>query len=56
MKETKPGVGMNGETDDFAARYDRMIVGSGTGWAVKTALALGACLAIVALVAALLGG
>ena len=33
------GVGVNGEPDDFAARYDHMLVNRGTGWIVKVVVA-----------------
>lgn len=33
------GVGVNGEPDDFAARYDRMLVNRGAGWVVKVLVA-----------------
>ena len=33
------GVGINGEPDDFAARYDHMIVNRGTGWIAKVVVA-----------------
>jgi hypothetical protein len=29
------GVGVNGEPDDFGARYDRMVEGGGTSWVIK---------------------
>jgi len=51
----KRGVGLNGEPDDFSARYDRMVVGTGTtGWVVKTLATLLLLLAAVALVSAAL--
>jgi hypothetical protein len=31
----RPGVGINGEPDDFGARYDRMVAGGGTSWVLK---------------------
>lgn len=39
------GVGVNGEPDDFAARYDRMLTIGGIGWVVKTAIGILALLA-----------
>jgi hypothetical protein len=54
MTETQ-GVGVNGEPDDYAARYDRMLVGRGSSaWAVKVLVALVALVAASAAVWALL--
>ena len=39
------GVGVNGEPDDFAARYDNMLVNRGTGWIVKVIVAAALMLA-----------
>ena len=39
------GVGVNGEPDDFAARYDNMLVNRGAGWIVK--VVVGAVLTVV---------
>ncbi len=52
---THGGVGLNGEPDDFAARYDRMVAGRGAwGWAIKTAVLLVGLLVVVAVVRAAL--
>lgn len=49
MSKTSTGVGLNGEPDDFSARYDRFVKGDGaTAWVLKT---LGALLALLALLA-----
>ena len=48
MTEVSGGVGVNGEPDDFAARYDKMVLGGGAAWVVKTLLAVVALLVIVA--------
>ena len=45
----KPSVNMTPETDGFAARYDRMVEGSG-GWAFKAIIAIVALVVIVGLV------
>lgn len=45
MSETH-GVGVNGEPDDFAARYDRMLVNAGAGWVVKTVIGIVVLLAV----------
>lgn len=52
MTEDRSGVGVNGEPDDFAARYDRMAEGAMSGWIAK--VSLGAVL-LLGLVAALSG-
>ncbi len=44
MSDTN-GVGVNGEPDDFAARYDHMLVERGTGWMLKVVLAVALTLA-----------
>lgn len=44
MSESQ-GVGVNGEPDDFAARYDRMLVSHGVGWVLKVAVAVALLLA-----------
>lgn len=50
MSKTATGVGLNGEPDDFSARYDRFVRGDGTrGWVLKT---VGALLVLLALLAA----
>ncbi len=55
MSEPRPGVGLNGEPDDFSARYDRMVEGTGTsGWVVKTLATLVLLLAAVGLVSMVL--
>jgi len=48
------GVGVNGEPDDFAARYDHMLVSRGTGWIVKVVIAAAVMLAVVGAVWSLL--
>ncbi len=48
MSDKQPGVGVNGEPDDFAARYDRMVLGGGKGWVVKTIVGIIVLLALVA--------
>lgn len=51
------GVGVNGEPDDYAARYDRLVAGGGeVGWVVKTVGTLLVLLAGVGLLFGLLGG
>lgn len=55
MTEVNRGVGLNGEPDDFGARYDRMVTGGGTGWVIKIVLALGVLLALVGVVVRALG-
>ena len=47
MSDKRTGVGVNGEPDDFAARYDRMVVGGGGGWVLKTILALVVLLVLI---------
>lgn len=55
MGQVERGVGLNGETDDFSARYDRMVRGSGTtGWVIKTVGTLFVLLALVAIASAAL--
>ncbi|MFW6198219.1 MAG: hypothetical protein ACOC5E_00200 [Acidobacteriota bacterium] len=49
MSDEPRGVGVNGETDDFAARYDRMVDGRTGPLAIKTTIALLILLALVAL-------
>jgi hypothetical protein len=44
------GVGVNGEPDDFAARYDRMLLSGGAGWVVRVVIAIAVVLAVAALV------
>lgn len=57
MKGTGRGVGTNGETDDFSARYDRLVSGVGvTGWVLKTLAVLLLLLGAVALLSSVLGG
>jgi len=53
MTETQ-GVGVNGEPDDFAARYDRMLLGGGTMWVIKVLVGLVLVLAGAGLVWSLL--
>ncbi|NKB89761.1 MAG: hypothetical protein GKS06_16215 [Acidobacteria bacterium] len=49
------GVGVNGEPDDFAARYDRFAIGGGeTMWVVKVAIVLAAILGGAAVIWSLL--
>ena len=48
------GVGVNGEPDDFAARYDQMLVSRGTGWIVKVVAAVALLVAAVGAVWSLL--
>lgn len=48
MTDEQTGVGVNGEPDDFAARYDRMVIGGGLGWAVKTIVGIVVLLALIA--------
>lgn len=55
MSDVHHGVGLNGETDDFSARYDRMVVGNGRVWALKTLLTMIGLLVVVALAGRLLG-
>lgn len=56
MSDGPDGVGVNGETDDFAARYDKLVVGAAAGWVVKTVVVGVIALAVVGLVArAILG-
>ena len=45
-----PGVGVNGEPDDFAARYDRMLLSGGAGWVVRVIMGLAVVFAVAALV------
>lgn len=57
MKGTGRGVGVNGETDDFSARYDRLVSGGGSiGWVFKTLAVLLVLLAVVAGLSSALGG
>ncbi len=53
--QTPTGVGVNGEPDDFAARYDRYVVGGGTGWVIATIAVLLALLVVAAATRAGLG-
>ena len=55
MNDEQTGVGVNGEPDDFAARYDRMVSGGGLGWAVKTVVGIVILLAIIAVGSIVLG-
>ncbi len=56
MSDVSHGVGVNGETDDFAARYDKLVEGALAGWVLKITVAGVVGLAIVGLVArAILG-
>ncbi len=48
MSDKRTGVGVNGEPDDFAARYDRMVLGGGSGWVVKTIIGIVVLLALIA--------
>ncbi len=48
------GVGVNGEPDDFAARYDHMLVNRGAGWIVKVVVAAALILAAAGAVWSLL--
>jgi len=48
------GVGVNGEPDDFAARYDDMLVRRGTGWVVKVVVAAALMMAVAAAIWSLL--
>ncbi len=48
MSDKQTGVGVNGEPDDFAARYDRMVLGGGQGWVVKTIVAIVVLLVLIA--------
>jgi len=50
-----PGVGLNGEPDDFAARYDRMTVGKIGPRLVRIAIAVAIVLALMAAADTLLG-
>jgi len=56
MSETAGPVGVNGEADDFAARYDRLVQGAMLGWVVKTTLGGVVCLVIVGLLSRLILG
>ncbi len=55
MSDNETGVGVNGEPDDFAARYDRMVAGGGRGWVVKTILGVIVLLALLAAGRTLIG-
>ena len=48
MSDKQTGVGVNGEPDDFAARYDRMVSGGGKGWVVKTLVGIIVLLVLIA--------
>ena len=48
------GVGVNGEPDDFAARYDRFALGGGPGWVIKVVIGIAVILAGAAVVWSLL--
>lgn len=54
MSHEPRGVGVNAETDDYAARYDRMVDGRSRPFAVKTVIALLLLLALIALGGSLL--
>ncbi len=54
MSDVERGVGVNGEPDDFEARYDRMVVGGGFVWVVRTVLAIVVTLVLVGAVASLI--
>lgn len=54
MSDEPRGVGVNGETDDFAARYDRMVDGRVAPMAIKVTLVLLALLLAVAVIGWLL--
>lgn len=57
MSESKQGVGVNGEPDDFGSRYDRMVDGRGTfTWAVRTIVALIVLLGAIGLASHLITG
>lgn len=57
MSEPRHGVGLNGEPDDFSARYDRMVIGGGAaGWLLGSLAALLVLLALAAVVSSVLGG
>lgn len=45
----KPSVNMTPETDGFAARYDRMVEGSGS-WAIGVLVAIIAAVVVVGLI------
>ena len=48
------GVGVNGEPDDFAARYDHMLVSGGAGWVLKVAVAAALLIAVAGAIWSLL--
>lgn len=57
MSESKQGVGVNGEPDDFGSRYDRMVDGRGTfTWVVRTIVAVVVFLGAIGLAGYLITG